>query len=84
MPNSKQASKRNRQRDKRRIHNRLVIGGMRASVKAARTAIQEGAANAADLIKVATSAIDSAVSKGSLKRKTASRYISRLITRRAS
>lgn len=79
MPNNKQASKRNRQRDKRRIRNRLVLGSMRTNVKRARTAITEGAPEAAELIKAAVASIDRAVSKGSLKRRTASRYISRLV-----
>ena len=79
MPNNKQASKRNRQRDKRHLSNRLVLGAMRTRVKAARTAITEGADDAAELIKAAVAAIDKAVTKGSLKRRTASRYISRLV-----
>ena len=57
---------------------------MRAAIKSARTALEEGAENAAELVKGATSAIDKAVSKGSLKRKTASRYIARLVKRSAA
>lgn len=79
MPNNKQASKRNRQRDRRRIRNRLVLGSMRTNVKQARTAIAEGAPEAAALLKAAVASIDQAVTKGSLKRRTASRYISRLV-----
>jgi small subunit ribosomal protein S20 len=79
MPNNKQASKRNRQREHRRIRNRLVLGTMRTSVRRARTALADGAPEAAALIKAAVASIDRAVTKGSLKRRTASRYISRLV-----
>ena len=79
MPNSKQASKRNRQRDRRRLRNRLVLGSMRTRIKQARAAIAEGAPDVADSVKAAVSAIDRAVSKGSIKRRTASRYIARLV-----
>lgn len=79
MPNSKQAAKRNRQRDRRRLNNRLVLGAMRTQIKRARAAITEGAPDVAERIKSAVSAIDRAVTKGSLKRRTASRYISRLV-----
>jgi ribosomal protein S20 len=50
-------------------------------VKAARTAVDGKAAEAASLVKVAVSIIDSAVTKGILKRQTASRYVSRLVSR---
>lgn len=79
MPNNKQASKRNRQRDHRRIRNRLVLGTMRTNVKRARAAIAEKAPEAGALIKAAVASIDKAVTKGSLKRRTASRYIARLV-----
>ena len=78
MANNKSASKRNRQRDKRRIRNRNVMGSWRSAAKTARAAIDEGSDKAAELIREAASRIDKAVSKGALKRKTASRYISRL------
>jgi len=84
VPNSKQASKRDRQRVKRHLTNRLVLGTMRTAVKSARLAVDAAAPNAAELVKTAISAIDRAVTKGSLKRKTASRYISRLAKRRSN
>ena len=82
MANNKSANKRIRQTEKRRLRNRLVIGSMRTAVKRARVAIDEKAANAAELIRAASSKIDKAVSKGSLRRTTASRYISRLTNRK--
>jgi small subunit ribosomal protein S20 len=83
MANSKQAEKRNRQNQTRRIRNRLTMGAMRTAVKAARSAVDSGAPEAAALVKSAISRIDSAVTKGALKKQTASRYISRLAKRKA-
>ncbi len=83
MPNTKQASKRVRQIDKRHLANRLVLGNLRSAVKNARAAVDSAAPNAAELVSLATKAIDRAVTKGTVKRKTGSRYISRLVTRRA-
>jgi small subunit ribosomal protein S20 len=54
---------------------------LRTAVKTARTAVDSKAANAQDLVKKAVSIIDSAVTKGILKRQTASRYVSRLARR---
>ncbi len=82
MANNKSAIKRIRQTEKRRLRNRLVVGSMRTAVKRARKAVDEGAENSAALIRSATSLIDRAVSKGALKRTTASRYITRLTTRK--
>ena len=81
MANNKSAIKRIRQSEKRRLRNRLTIGTMRTAVKKARAAVDTNAENAAELVKLATATIDKAVSKGALKRTTASRYISRLAKR---
>lgn len=79
MPNHKSAEKRDRQRSKRRLANRFIIGRMRTAIGKAREAIDSGAENRDKLIAEAVTYIDKAVSKGSLKRNTGSRYISRLI-----
>lgn len=81
MPNHKSAEKRDRQREKRRLANRAVMGRMRTAIKLAREAVDEKKPEAAKLMKQAVQYIDKAVSKGALKRNTASRYISRLIKR---
>lgn len=81
MANNKSAIKRIRQIEKRRLRNRLVVGTMRTAIRKARVAIDSGAEDAAQLVKSATSTIDRAVSKGAVKRATASRYISRLSSR---
>ncbi|ACY14844.1 30S ribosomal protein S20 [Haliangium ochraceum] len=79
MANSKQAEKRDRQRESRRLRNRLTIGNMRTALKRARAAVDAKAPEADKLVKSAVSAIDRAVGKGVLKRNTGSRYISRLL-----
>lgn len=84
MANSKQAEKRNRQNHKRKLRNRLALGAMRTAVKTARQAVDSSAPEASALLKAAVKKIDSAVTKGALKQKTASRYVSRLMTRKAA
>jgi len=84
VANNKSAIKRIRQNDKARLRNRLVMVSMRTAIKKARAAVDTSADNAAELIKAASSSIDRAVSKGALKRTTASRYISRLAGRKSA
>ena len=84
MPNHKQAEKRDRQREKARLRNRTTVGQMRTAMKKARAAIEAKAPETEALIKSAVSFIDRAVTKGSLKRATASRYISRLFRSKAA
>jgi small subunit ribosomal protein S20 len=81
VPNHKSAEKRDRQRDKRRLANRIVIGRMRTAMKKARKALEDKAPESQGLVKQAVSVIDRAVAKGVVKRNTGSRYISRLIRR---
>ena len=84
MANNPSAEKANRQSLKRRARNKAAMSALRTAVKKARTAIDGKTANAADLRKAAISTIDKAVSRGVLKRTTASRYVSRLASRSAS
>lgn len=77
MANYPSAIKRNRQAPKRRTRNRLIVGNMRSALKVARQAIG-GKGDTKALLSKAIQAVDKAVSKGVLKRKTASRTISRL------
>jgi small subunit ribosomal protein S20 len=83
VANIKSAEKQNRKMIKNRARNRAAMGSLRTAVKAARTAVDGKAANAAELVKNAVSIIDGAVTKGILKRQTASRYVSRLARRAA-
>jgi small subunit ribosomal protein S20 len=81
VANIKSAQKQNRKMIKNRARNRAAMGSLRTAVKTARSAVDSKAANATELVKKAVSIIDSAVTKGILKRQTASRYISRLASR---
>ncbi len=83
MANIASAQKQNRKMIKNRARNRAAMGTLRTAVKKARTAVDTKAAEAPALIKAAVSIVDSAVTKGILKRRTASRYVSRLNTRTA-
>ena len=82
MANIRSAEKQNRQMIKHRTRNRAAMASLRTAVKTARAAVDSKSAEAAGLVKEAVSIIDSAVSKGILKRQTASRYVSRLATRK--
>jgi small subunit ribosomal protein S20 len=84
MANNKQAEKRTRQHEKHRLRNRLVLGTTRTALRKARAAVASSAGNASELIKTAVSSLDRAVSKGVMKRGTASRLIARLTRPRAS
>ncbi len=78
MANIKSAEKRNRQKAGREARNRVVRGRARTAVKNARTAIESGDENAAELVLVAERALDRAASKGVLHQNNASRRKSRL------
>jgi len=84
VANIKSAQKKNRQMIKHRTRNRSVMSNLRTAVKAARTAIDGKAADAAETVKEAISIVNKAVSKGVLKKETAARYVSRLATRKAA
>jgi small subunit ribosomal protein S20 len=81
MANIASAEKQNRKMIKHRARNRAAMASLRTAVKKARTAVDERTTEAPSLVKEAVSIIDSAVTKGILKRRTASRYVSRLSTR---
>ena len=83
MANIASAEKQNRKMIKHRARNRAAMATIRTAVKSARAAVDGKAADAAATVKTAISIIDCAVTKGILKRQTASRYVSRLSTRRA-
>lgn len=79
MANHISAEKRNRQRIKRTLRNRAAKTFVRGMVKKVRIALANGDRDAAvKALAKATSALDSAVTKGVLHRNTASRSISRL------
>ena len=81
MANHASAAKADRQSKKHRIRNRNAMSTLRTAVKAARAAIDDKATEAVGATKAAIAIIDKAVTKGLLKRNTASRYVSRLSVR---
>jgi small subunit ribosomal protein S20 len=81
VANIASAEKQNRKMIKHRARNRAAMASLRTAVKKARTAVDSQAKDASDLVKEAISIIDGAVTKGILKRNTASRYVSRLSVR---
>ncbi len=81
MAYHKSAEKRNRQRPKRQLRIRLALGSMRTALKKARGALDSKSTDAGALVKLAVVAIDKAVTKGVLPKRTASRLISRLTRR---
>ena len=78
MANHKSAIKRNRQNARKNQKNKLIKGDMRASLKKARAAIGSGDKTAKELARASEKEIATAASKGVLKKKTASRLISRM------
>ena len=83
MANIASAEKQNRKMIKHRARNRAAMANLRTAIKKARTAVDDRTNDASALVKEAVSIIDSAVTKGILKRRTASRYVSRLAVRKA-
>jgi small subunit ribosomal protein S20 len=80
----KSAEKRNRQTPKRTLRNRLALGAMRTALKKARAALDAKSADSKTIVQQAVRAIDKAVTKGVLQKRTASRLISRLTRRTAA
>ncbi len=79
MANHVSAEKRTRQRAKRTERNRPIRTAVRSAVKRARAAIATGDAQAAAApVKAAAIALAQAVSKGILRKETASRTTSRI------
>lgn len=82
MANIASAEKQNRKMIKHRVRNRAAMATLRTAVKKARAAVDDKSTDATALVREAVSIIDSAVTKGIVKRRTASRYVSRLATRK--
>ena len=84
MANIKSAIKRNKQNEKRRLRNRVILGKARTAVKKARQEMASGSpeeARAATLLAI--SALDRAASKGSVHKNNAARRKGRLMKRLA-
>jgi small subunit ribosomal protein S20 len=85
LANTSSAKKRIRQNAKRRARNRVQRTRSRSQVKVARAALQSGESESATkAVQAAASALDRAVSQGSIHRRNASRRKSRLMKKLAS
>ena len=85
MANIKSAIKRNRQNEKRRLHNRIFRGSARTQVKNAKLAIEEGdKERAVAEVKEAIRKLDRAASKGVIHKNNVARRKSRLMKQLAS
>lgn len=80
MANIKSQIKRNRQNDVRRLRNRAVRSDLRTAIKKVETAAAAGEPTD-ELFRAAQKKLDTAVSKGVVKAKTAARQKSRLAAR---
>lgn len=80
MANIKSAIKRNRQNEKRRLHNRVFRGAARTQVRKARAEMEAGNKEAAaEAVKMAIQKLDKAAAKGVIHKNNAARRKSRLM-----
>jgi len=80
LANIKSQIKRNRQNEKRRVHNRVYRGKARTMVAKAFSAVDSGDEKlSAEAVRVAISALDKAAEKGVIHRNNAARRKSRLM-----
>jgi len=83
LANIKSQIKRNRQNDKKRLHNRVFRGAARTAVTAARNAMSENEPESKEAVLNAISALDKAAEKGVIHKNNASRRKGRLMKRLA-
>lgn len=80
MANIKSSQKKNRQRIKHEARNQARKSAMRTAIKKVRSAIgSKNAAGAKDALGEAVRLMDRASSRGTIKPRTASRSVSRLV-----
>jgi small subunit ribosomal protein S20 len=84
LANIKSQIKRNRQNDKKRLHNRTFRGAARTAVTTARKAMSDNAPESKEAVLSAISALDKAAEKGVLHKNNASRRKGRLMKRLAA
>ncbi len=84
MANIKSQIKRNRQNEKKRVHNRVFRGKARTFVAKARTLVETGdQKDSVEAVRQAVSALDKAAEKGVIHRNNAARRKSRLMKKLA-
>jgi small subunit ribosomal protein S20 len=82
LANIKSQIKRNRQNEKRRVHNRVFRGRARTLISKAQAAIEnESKDTAIEAVKLAISSLDKAAEKGVIHKNNAARRKSRLMKR---
>ena len=79
MANIASQIKRNRQNEKRRLRNKAVRSEMRSRTKGAASAVESGADDAAEKLRLALKSIDKAAQKGVIHKNQAARRKSRLV-----
>lgn len=84
MANIKSQIKRNRQNDKKRLHNRTFRGAARTAITAARNAMTENEPETKETVLKAISTLDKAAEKGVIHKNNASRRKGRLMKRLAA
>jgi small subunit ribosomal protein S20 len=84
LANIKSQIKRNRQNEKRRIHNRNFRGAARTAITIARGALAENEPNTKEAVLKAISTLDRAAQKGVIHANNASRRKGRLMKRLAA
>ncbi len=84
MANIKSQIKRNRQNEKKRVHNRVFRGKARTLVTKARIVVDNGdQAQSVEAVRQAVSALDKAAEKGVIHKNNAARRKSRLMKKLA-
>ena len=84
MANIKSQIKRNRQNEKRQEANKAVRSELKTRVKVATQAVEAGAPDAEDKVRLAQKRIDKAASLGRIHKNQAARRTSRLMKKAAS
>ena len=84
MANIKSQKKRNRQNEVRHERNKAVRSELKTRIKAATKALETGAEDATETVRLAQKRIDKAGTKGRIHKNQAARRTSRLMKRQAT
>jgi small subunit ribosomal protein S20 len=79
MPNIKSAKKRVLVTETKTMQRKVANSALKTQIKKANTAIEEGAENKAEVVRVTVKKIDQAAAKGILHKNTAARKKSALV-----
>jgi small subunit ribosomal protein S20 len=84
MANIKSQIKRNRQNERRRMHNKVARSELKTRVKRAAEGLESGADDAGDRVRAAQKRLAKAAEKGVVHKNQAARRTSRLMKRAAT